>query len=541
MVLIAGGSLYFLAYTRKAKREIELQKNRAEQSEQFKQQFLANMSHEIRTPMNAVLGMTHLMLDTPLSEKQKNYMTAVKNSSENLLVIINDILDLSKLEAGKLELEQIPFALSDLLKQVSDTMRFKAEEKGLRIATTIADDVPPVLIGDPTRLNQILINLLGNAIKFTDKGSVRIVVTKAAGPDATLCFSVIDQGIGIPPEKLDKLFQSFVQADASTSRKYGGTGLGLSISKTLVELQGGQMEVSSTVGEGSAFSFTIAFAVADESQLPEQTLENQAAVAALDGIRLLVAEDNEYNQIVIQDTIRHLINNARTDIADNGRKVIEMLEANDYDVILMDVQMPEMNGLEAASHIRNNLSGSKRDVPIIALTASVLNTDLDKCIQAGMNGYVPKPFKRAELLTALSKFYKNEQGAAPGPTAETITQTNVANSEANTKITNLIFLEEFCGGNEEQMHKYVNIYLKVTPANLTKIRTALADKAYTVLAKTVHAMKAHFTYMGMAETRKIADEIELIVSTGEHFDLLYQLVNDLEHDCIRSQDELVAA
>ncbi|MBX2907287.1 MAG: tetratricopeptide repeat protein [Taibaiella sp.] len=536
MLILAGGSLYFLAFTRKAKKEIELQKNRAEQSERFKQQFLANMSHEIRTPMNAVLGMTTLTLDTSLSEKQRNYMTAVKKSAESLLVIINDILDLSKLEAGKLELEHIPFRLSEQLKQVVDTMQFKVEEKGLRLSTEVAADVPDILIGDPSRLNQVLINLVGNAIKFTEKGSVRVVVEKLPGADAALCFRVIDQGIGIPTDKLGKLFQSFSQADASTSRKYGGTGLGLSISKTLVELQGGKMDVKSVEGEGSEFSFVIVYGVADESMLPQQGGGTNATVASLDGIRLLVAEDNEYNQIVIRDTINSLIRNVHIDIADNGRMAVQLLEANDYDVVLMDIQMPELNGLDATAHIRKKLPETKRNVPVIALTASVLNTDLDKCTKAGMNAYVPKPFKREELLNALAKFYRNEHGEAPGQAVES--SPTVATVDSSTRITNLSFLEEFCGGNREQMQKYVDIYLKVTPGNLEKIGVAAAKEDYTTLARVVHAMKAHLNYMGMSEARKIADEIESLATTGNDLDRVPQLIDDLENHCLLSRDEL---
>jgi len=266
VLLLAGGLYSRVQYIRKSnarleveKENAEFEKNRAERSEHFKSQFLANMSHEIRTPMNAVLGMTELTLDTELNEKQEKYLSAVKKSSENLLVIINDILDLSKLEAGKMELEQIPFKISEQIEQVHDTLRFKAEEKGLVFESKIDKDVPEVVVGDPSRLNQVLINLCGNAIKFTEKGRVSLSVGVSPGSDGKLIFKVKDTGIGIPKDKVGTLFSAFQQVEAGTSRKYGGTGLGLSISQTLVELQGGKIKIKSEEGKGSEFSFSIPY------------------------------------------------------------------------------------------------------------------------------------------------------------------------------------------------------------------------------------------------------------------------------------------
>ena len=411
ILALLGFSFFIIKERRKAEAErknAEHEKARAERSEQFKQQFLANMSHEIRTPMNAVLGMTNLVMDTEVTPKQDQYLKAIKKSSENLLVIINDILDLSKLEAGKMELEKIPFRISEQLTQAYETIHFKAEEKGLVLQTEIDKDVPEVLVGDPSRLNQVLINLSANAIKFTDKGNVRITVKKVPGTESSLAFTVADTGIGIPADKLGSLFESFQQVDASTSRKYGGTGLGLSISKTLIELQGGKIEVKSEEGKGSEFSFTIAYGIPTGHEAAALTKETKIDSSLLTGIRILVAEDNDYNQIVIQDTLENIIKGVKVDIADNGRIAIEKLRTGDYDVILMDAQMPVMGGLEASEYIRKNLDGKKGSIPILALTASVLNTDLDKCIKAGMNDYVPKPFTRAQLLNTLAKYYRKD-------------------------------------------------------------------------------------------------------------------------------------
>jgi len=411
LVLLAAGGLWSrVRYIRKSNVRLAKEKDRAERSEQFKQQFLANMSHEIRTPMNAVLGMTNLTLDTPLNEKQNKYLGAVKKSSESLLVIIDDILDLSKLEAGKMELEKIPFKLGEQINQVYDTLQFKADEKGLILQTHISDEVPEALIGDPSRLNQILINLCGNAIKFTEKGSVTISVEKVPGTDTKLLFKVTDTGIGIHEDKLEQLFSAFQQEDSTISRKYGGTGLGLSISKTLVELQGGKLEVHSEEGKGSEFSFTIPYAIATVEEVEKLEAQSHPAnQSLLKGIRILIAEDNEFNQVVINDTLENLIEDVTIDLADNGQIAIEKHEQNDYDLILMDAKMPEMDGLEASRYIRQNMEGKKKDIPIIALTASVLNTDIRKCLEAGMNAYIPKPFKREELVGTLARFYANQE------------------------------------------------------------------------------------------------------------------------------------
>ncbi|MDP4230687.1 MAG: ATP-binding protein [Bacteroidota bacterium] len=393
-------------------KDLKIAKDRAETSEQYEKQFLANMSHEIRTPMNAVMGMTNLLLDLDHSAKQRNYLDAIKKSSENLLVIINDILDLSKLKEGKMELERIPFRLSTQIEHAIDILRFKADEKGLMLRAEIGSEVPEIVIGDPGRLNQILLNLIGNAIKFTEKGSVLVTVsgTMLSEDSASIRFSIRDTGIGIPQEKLATIFESFKQAEAHTSRKYGGTGLGLSISKTLVELAGGKLEVDSKIGEGSEFYFTIPLEIGSPSQLQKTSVDNQLIDPhLLAGIRILVAEDNEYNQIVLADTLKLSIPNIHLAVASNGKEAIELLADGTFDLVLMDVQMPELDGLEATRYIRTTMN---RDIPIIALTASVIRGDIDECLRAGMNDYVPKPFTREVLFGTLLKYYRGAGGPA---------------------------------------------------------------------------------------------------------------------------------
>ncbi|MBS1904129.1 MAG: response regulator [Bacteroidetes bacterium] len=389
----------------RANHELEQATARAEESERYEQQFLANMSHEIRTPMNAVLGMTTLLLDTETTPKQREYLEAMKTSSENLLVIINDILDVSKLREGKMELEAVPTRLRDVVSKVLRTMQYKASDKGIALAATLDELLPHAVLADPGRLTQVLLNLVGNAIKFTERGSVGVSVRLLERTDdtATIEFAVTDTGIGIAPQQQAAIFDSFKQAEAGITRKFGGTGLGLSISKTLVELMGSTIRVQSTPGQGSVFSFAVQFPLATdeaESVAPTQAV----SAAALAGLRVLLAEDNEYNQIVLVDTLKHLIGNVSIDVADNGLEAVRLAESGSYDIVLMDVQMPVMDGLEATRRIRLLTEERRRAVPIIALTASIVKGDIEQCLAAGMNAYVPKPFKREELLEALARF-----------------------------------------------------------------------------------------------------------------------------------------
>ncbi|MBK9513749.1 MAG: response regulator [Flavobacteriales bacterium] len=376
--------------------EADRQRERAEHSEHVKQQFLANMSHEIRTPMNAIMGMSGILKRNEHSPEQDKYLNAISQSSENLLVILNDILDLSKMEAGKIDLEQVPFDPRQVIGNVRDILRYKAEEKGLALVVEVDGDLPGMLLGDPTRLNQIVLNLAGNAIKFTERGSVTLRVRWVNGE---LRIDVIDTGIGIPQDRLHNIFEEFTQAYSDTTRKYGGTGLGLTISKRLTEMQGGTITVKSEQGKGSTFTVTIPCAIATGTQATPAQVPG-AEEKELRNVRILLAEDNEFNAMVAQDELADAIPGVQLDVAVNGRIAVEMVQANDYDVILMDVQMPEMNGYDATKAIRA-LAGDKSRIPIIAMTANVMKEEVERCKEAGMNGYVPKPFKREELMNAI--------------------------------------------------------------------------------------------------------------------------------------------
>ena len=385
---------------------IEAEKEKAEASEKAKHQFLANMSHEIRTPMNAIKGMTDILIRRNPKEDQKEYLDGIKQSSDSLLVIINDILDISKIEAGKVELENEPFSVNELVNNVHTIMQFKAEEEGLEIKKEIQTEELNV-IGDANRLRQILINLIGNAIKFTEKGLVTTTIqSEKSEGKLNLHFTVSDTGIGIDEDRKSKIFESFEQAYSDTSRKFGGTGLGLSISKKLVELHNGSIWVESEKGKGSQFHCIIPYAIAATTSeiIHAEDFHSNIAVA-LTGIRILLVEDNAFNIVVAQEELEDAIEDVFVEVAENGLIAVEKLKSHDFDVILMDVQMPVMNGFEATKAIRK-MDSERAHTPIIAMTANVLREEVDLCYQAGMNDFIGKPFDTEELLSKIKQVVK---------------------------------------------------------------------------------------------------------------------------------------
>jgi len=404
-LLAAIGLLYRLKFIRKTQgileqknQIIEAEKEKAQASERAKHQFLANMSHEIRTPMNAIKGMTDILIRRDPKDDQKEYLDSIKQSSESLLIVINDILDISKIEAGKIELVHEPFQVNDLVRDVHTIMHFKAEEKGLELKMDIPSE-PIYVTGDANRLRQILINLIGNSVKFTEKGLVTTTIkSKQVDNTLHLHFTVSDTGIGIDNDRLDKIFNSFEQAYSDTSRKFGGTGLGLSISKMLVELQNGKIWVTSEKGKGSQFHFTIPYEMAAPLAQETSVISDDSHIAeALKGIRILLVEDNSFNVVVAQEELEDAIEDVHIDVAENGAIAVEKMRSSSYDIILMDIQMPKMNGYEATKAIRA-FDSEKAGTPIIAMTANVLKEEVDLCYAAGMNDFIGKPFDTRELL-----------------------------------------------------------------------------------------------------------------------------------------------
>ncbi len=487
----------------KQKELAEEEREKAVRSEAFKQQFLANMSHEIRTPMNAVIGMTNLLLDKGPRDDQFKYLDGIRTSGDNLLHIINDILDLSKIESGKMELEHIDFSLKASIDHVKKILDHKAAEKGLELLTNIKSDVNDVVIGDPIRLNQVLINLTGNAIKFTETGSVSIEVCKE---DSGIKFSIVDTGIGIPEDKLQAVFENFTQANASDTRKHGGTGLGLSISRQLVDIMGGRITVESKEGYGTTFSFNVELETGSTERLEERlALDKDVDGSILDGLKILITDDNEYNRIVAKDT---LMSKANVEIheAEDGQAAIDLVRKMRFDVILMDIQMPGMNGFDATRYIRSNFNSPAKDTPIIALTASVLRTDLDKCKQAGMDSYVPKPFKAQQLITGIAQVLGIQLKVSKKANEKGGTNPRVDRDLDN--ITDMTYLQRFCEGDEVKMKKYVGMFTSTAPALIERIRTALDKNDLEDLAGQVHAFKTKWIMMGMTITKDLALELE---------------------------------
>lgn len=386
--------------------ELSKAKKQAEEASQAKDKFLANMSHEIRTPMNAIIGMAQLLQKTKIDDEQRQFVQSINFASNTLLSLIEDILDLSKINSGKIEFEKTDIDLNKLFKGLAQVVSYRIKDS-VKLESEIDEEIPEILVGDQVRLNQILLNLASNAAKFTEEGKIKLSAKNIEKDEKTVTirFSVKDTGIGIEGEKLDKIFESFTQASSDTTRKYGGTGLGLTIVKQLVELQGGKLKVNSKIDEGSEFVFTLTYEYKNYSDSDIGSEVNLLEKDdCLEGIKILVTEDNDLNQLLAQKLLESY--GAKVDIAENGIEGLKLIGEKSYDIVLMDIQMPKMDGYETTQKIRKEYY---KKTPIIAMTAHALIDEKQKCLNAGMNDYITKPLKAELLLKTILKSVENNK------------------------------------------------------------------------------------------------------------------------------------
>ncbi|MBP7542513.1 MAG: PAS domain S-box protein [Ignavibacteriaceae bacterium] len=523
--------------------DLEKARNLAEESMKAKEQFLAHISHEIRTPLNAVHGFTHLLLELNPTIEQTQFLKAIKYSTDNLLVIINDILDFSKIEANKLELFIDDFSIQESVKHVIESVRYSADEKGIKLITEFSDEVPYWVRGDQVRIGQILLNLVSNALKFTESGEVKASVKLLSETDdySTLEISISDTGIGIPEQHIGKIFESFEQVKNRDTRAKVGTGLGLAIVKSLVEIQQGTISVKSKEGEGSVFTVILPFGKSerDELILGSDLFEQQTEIVKdLNGLRVLVVEDNEMNQLVATNILRLWKCNYK--VADNGKKALELFEKEDFDIILMDLSMPVMDGFEASKEIRLNFPENKKDIPILAFTASAMVESREKVFAGGMNDYITKPVKPFELQQKISNLTSVTVKTDMVPQEEKKDIPVVEMKENKFRYIRLEYLNELTGGDEELIDEMMKLFLENTPDALENLKNLHDTKNWEEIKKAAHKFKPTLSYMGIKELDGVVPEIEKMALAHDPDNKIPSLLETLNHYCGETIKEITA-
>lgn len=563
------------------KKETEL----AIRSAKLRQEFLAKTSHEIRTPLNPILVLTDILLKGDLNPEQKKDLNTIKAAGNTLLAVVNDILDLSKIEAGKIDFVKHSFNLAKIFDYARDMLEPTAKKQNLKLVMDIDKEIPAFIVGDNVRLTQILLNLIGNAIKFTREGEITVSVKKKYEKEGLLGleFVVADTGIGIPQDALKFIFESFQQIDSDTNRQQGGTGLGLTIVRQLVRLQGGNISAKSELGQGSTFTFELEFAL--EEVLEEKEEKIEILRDKLVGFELLLVEDNPLNQLVTQKLLSDW--GIELQIANNGKEAIDLLAKRGFDLILMDVQMPEMDGYEATRHIREKMLKPFKDIPIIALTANAFSGSDDECLKAGMDDYVSKPIEITNLYSKIVQYVRKwpkeeveTELTVPvnQPEPEVIVhalsadETNLANGFAHknslaeialvqnnganksfveaseeklneektmsTNYVNLDYLRQISSNDQTIIRKAIEKFLDTTPELLAQMETQLQADDHQALSKSAHKLKSSVAFMGIEAIKDTLLKIENVAKTHQGTELLPQLVATTQNIINDSMEEL---
>ena len=516
-----------------ARSNAEREKRIAEEAVNSKQQFLSNMSHEIRTPLNSILGFTKVLLRTELNNKQEEYLKAIKISCNTLTVLINDILDLAKVDAGKMTFEKIPFRLSSSVSTMIHLFDTAIKEKNIDLELRYDENIPEFLVGDPVRLHQVLMNLLSNAVKFTSEGkiTVKVEIREKIHDLYVIRIDVIDTGIGIPEDQVDRIFDNFEQANFDVSRVYGGTGLGLAIARHLVEAQGGKISVESKSGQGSKFTLTLSFPRADINSVVTQKEDmSEELDQSITGVKILVVEDVKLNQLLVKTVLNEL--GFEVALMSNGKLAIEELKKNHYDIILMDLHMPEMNGFAATHYIRNEMFSK---IPIIALTADVTTVDLEKCKEAGMNDYISKPIDEKILYKKILRNLKESKLPVKPPKTDVIADDNMS----VYRHVNLEYLVQLTRSDPDMRAEIIRIFINETPRLLSEMRECIQKIDWDGFRKAAHSIQPSLPTVGI--NREHLENLKIIqtyAATGEKTELIPDYFIRIEKECLNACEEL---
>ena len=501
----------------KSREEMIAARQKAESAETLQEQFLANMSHEIRTPMNGIIGMTSLLMHTPLQQQQQEYVQMIKQSSDNLLVLINDILDLSKIKAGKISIEKIAFSLEEVMKPLNSAFGIKAAEKELGYSTLVHPDVPPYLVGDPHRLSQVLNNLLSNAIKFTEKGYVtmEINVQEQNDKQVTLIIQVSDSGIGIDEKQIALIFESFAQASSDTTRRFGGTGLGLAITKRLVDMQHGNVHVASKPGAGTTFTILLPYGISSAQEVVKGNIKSGMQPDILEnysGKHVLIVEDNEVNQRVLQYNLEQY--NLSVTVMGNGKEAVRWLEKNTTDLIMMDLHMPLMDGFQATDYIRRQL---KLTVPVVVLTASVLRNERQRCFNIGANDYIAKPFAQEELRRCLERFLLHRED-------DTVDHEPVEASIADNPVFDLSALLQL--KDPKAIREIYRVFEITVPPGLEELKQLAIREDWTAVFALAHRLKSSLGIIQVKDLLGKMTAIEMNARTHKQLRDILPMINE---------------